>query len=403
MSEEFVGKECSTSIYVVCEGSKSEPWFLRRFIECVEQRFGKNFEVEIYPTPKSNEEHLEDDSLKPQRRRKNQRKTSGRVINRTDEEEIQNVKETPKGGNPLYWVLHGKEKLKSYSEVFVVFDKDGHPKMKEAFEEANKADDNDKKVTVILNSRSFEYYLLLHFERIFRAFEKTECGEKDNTTHHTRYFRCCLPTAAIGKACDGDRCINGYARSNGYWDDSKDEHTFTSATNIWRGIENGEFVRNKALKDTPGTVLYELNPYVDFQSLLARLMNLTILRDGDIISRDCGRKERQSIIRDCDALIVQNGSSVLSLTLDQGWIEYFKYPDEIVRYKDFKCNYKSQEEKEKAYAHIQFKRESVAAENTIRIAPGTSNAVNLFRAEDENVFAILNFDGRSFLIFPATN
>ncbi len=393
-------RECSDSIYVVCEGSKSEPWFLRRFIESTEQLIGKKVIVEIYPTPKSREENLDGDSAKSKGRRKNQRKTSGRAINKRDGEDVQSVKETPKGGNPLYWVLHGKDKLNSYSEVFVVFDKDGHPKMKDAFDEATIPVDG-KKVTVILNSRSFEYYMLLHFERIFRTFEKTECGEKDATTHHTRYFRCCLQDAVTGKACGGDICINGYARINGYWIDSKDEHTFTSATNIWRGIDNGEVVRYRALAGNPDKVKYELNPYVEFQDLLARLMDMSILRNGDIISKDCGRHERQSITRDNDSLIIDNGSSVLPLSLDNGWIEYFKYPEEIVRFKDFQCASKSTEEKEKAYTRIQFSHESIAAQQSIRVSAQSITTVPLFSEANDNVFAILSFDCRSFLIFPA--
>ena len=392
-------KECFTSIYVVCEGSKSEPWFLRRFIECVAQRFGINYDVTIYPTPQSQTEELEDDMLKSKVRRKNHRKTSGRhIIGGSDVEPLKRT-ETPQGGNPLYWVRHGKEKLSSFSEVFVVFDKDGHPKMKEAFEEAAMPDSNGKKVTVILNSRSFEYYMLLHFERIYRAFEKTECGEKDKATHHTRYFRCCLPSAVVGKACYGNVCINGYARRNGYWSDSKDEHTFVSATNIWRGVENGEYVRNLALNQNQGMLVYELNPYVEFQDILARLMEMRILRDGDIISRDCGRHETQSIIRDKDTLIIENGSSILSLSLNDGWLEYFFYPEEIIRYEDFNHDSLSIEEREKAYSDIQFMRTSIRTEESVRVSQESRHTFSLFSSEGNNIFAMLKFDGCCYLIF----
>lgn len=399
MGIELDGKDCLTSIYVVCEGSKSEPWFIRRFIEAATQRFDLKYNATIYPTPKSDLEDSKDGISKSSSGRKSQRKTSGRQIKNKDQEPPQPIKETPKGGNPLYWVLHGKEKLKSFSEVFVVFDKDGHPKMKEAFEAANEPDENGKKVTLILNSRSFEYYMLLHFERIYRAFEKTECGEKDKRTHHTRYFHCCLPSTVVGKACSGDVCINGYSRRNGYWSDSKDEHTFVSATNIWRGLENGEFVRNLSLNQNQGKLLYELNPYVEFQDILARLMEMRILRDGDIVSRDCGRHEIQSIIRDKDTLIVENGSSALCLSLSEGWLEYFNYPEEIVRFEDFNHDSQSIEEKEKAYSGIQFMRTSIRIEDPVRVAQESRHTFPLFKSEGNNVFAVLKFDGRYFLIF----
>ena len=391
-------KDCDTSIYVVCEGSSSEPWFIHRFVECVEQRFGKRYSYDVYPTPNTRDDKSNKDNIEDKSRKKGRRKTSGRKMN--GEENMDNTsdsKETPKDGNPLYWVRHGREKLKSYSEVFVVFDKDGHPKMKEAFQLAAEPLEDGRTVNVILNSRSFEYYMLLHFEPIYRAFEKTECGEKRNG--HTRYFHCCLPKAEAGKACNGDVCINGYARSKGYWIDSKDEHTFVSARNIWLGMKRGEAVRYRALMENPSSEKYNLNPYVEFQELLVRFLNVKILRSGKEIVIDCGRRETQVIARNGNELIIRNGSSVLPLKLDTGWIEYFGYPIENQNFQDFKKSFKSLPEAEDAYAELQFHKECIKKEESLQLAANSSTAITLGELEIDNMFALLHFDNDSYLIF----
>lgn len=47
----------------------------------------------------------------------------------------------------------------------------------EAFEEAGKVIDG-KVIHIAFSSRSFEYYLLLHFEYVYHSFVATECGER---------------------------------------------------------------------------------------------------------------------------------------------------------------------------------------------------------------------------------
>ena len=58
-------------------------------------------------------------------------------------------------------------------ESWAVYDKDEHPKHEEAMAEAIKIIDG-KKVNIAFSSRSFEYYLLLHFEYLYYSFDATE-------------------------------------------------------------------------------------------------------------------------------------------------------------------------------------------------------------------------------------
>ena len=65
--------------------------------------------------------------------------------------------------------------MKVYDEVWVFFDKDGHPKAKEAFEMARITEIDGKKINIAFSSRCFEYYLLLHFERKHPEFHNPVC------------------------------------------------------------------------------------------------------------------------------------------------------------------------------------------------------------------------------------
>lgn len=54
--------------------------------------------------------------------------------------------------------------------------------------------------------------------------------------------------AVEGKACNGDVCINGYARMKGYWQDSKgglSTYTFVK-DKIWTGVYNAHLIRWKS-------------------------------------------------------------------------------------------------------------------------------------------------------------
>ena len=57
-----------------------------------------------------------------------------------------------------------EEEKEMYEELWAVFDKDDHSHHKEAYEKA-KDEVNGKKVNIGFTSRSFEHWLLLHFEK----------------------------------------------------------------------------------------------------------------------------------------------------------------------------------------------------------------------------------------------
>lgn len=181
---------------------------------------------------------------------------------------------------PLNWIKTAQEKLKESStdEAWTVFDMDGHPAMAEAFAAAKEEIDG-RTVGIAFSSRSFEYYLLLHFEYLYKEFNATECGKRVNGKKKT--LKCMLPDAKPG-SCQGDMCINGYARSKGYWLKSKSTESMfpliEDKLNI--GIIHAHWLRTES-NQKDSRVEYERNPYVTIDKLICRLTNTHVIKCGD--------------------------------------------------------------------------------------------------------------------------
>jgi len=255
----------------------TEPNFLALMIEDFKETGIIDFATTIKPKPTISPS---DDVLDLNRGKEKRKK---RLLKNTTQEqqEIENTDFFP-GEQPLNWVKGGIDNLKVYDEVWVFFDKDGHPKAKEAFEMARITEIDGKKINIAFSSRCFEYYLLLHFEPLYRAFEKSECNGKNYSKgkrkSKTVSYYCMTDRAVEGKACNGDVCINGYARMKGYWQDSKgglSTYTFVK-DKIWTGVYNAHLIRWKS-NTLHQNEYYERNPYVDVDKFVCRLMGFSTI------------------------------------------------------------------------------------------------------------------------------
>jgi len=172
-------KEVTYSFLIICEGENTEPSFFNsikdRIIDGIYPLTwleNKNISITIRPEPKEDAEAktLPISNHKPIRQIRRLNKSNGIVNNENNP-------------LPLKFVNEGQEKLeyKTFDEVWAVFDHDNHPARKEAFEKAKKVIDG-KVVKIAFSSIAFEYYLILHFERIHNAFLKSECrgSRKEN-------------------------------------------------------------------------------------------------------------------------------------------------------------------------------------------------------------------------------
>ncbi|WP_189702677.1 RloB family protein [Subsaximicrobium wynnwilliamsii] len=90
--------------------------------------------------------------------------------------DVQIVK--PKDHSPLGLVNEAKLKIKEakreknpYDFIWVIFDRDGHAKIPEAFETARTS---TPEIKIVYTKPCFEFYVLLHFEKTTKPFTKCD-------------------------------------------------------------------------------------------------------------------------------------------------------------------------------------------------------------------------------------
>lgn len=246
---------------VVCEGEKTEPLF---FTSLFEQYFsGKEIVASTVPQPNIPEDN-DDVSRERGGYRGKKRVTTSSPI---DNEPV------IKGQPPLKWVRYARYLLQEegVNEAWAAFDKDNHPACEQAFREAEELIDG-KKVHIAFSSRSFEYYLLLHFEYLYHTFQETECDSKT---------KICGTDNEDATNCHGETCINGYARSKGYWNETKtSESTYLLVKDhLLKGIANAIRLRaeSNSIEQTP---IYLRNPYTNTDRLVGRVIGVEPIDKG---------------------------------------------------------------------------------------------------------------------------
>lgn len=245
------------TILLICEGENTEPLIFNSIRDRIYGgEYAIDAKIKIVPEPKVEENPpvAQQNIHKKKRKKRKLRPAKG--------EEPKIIKGVP----PLKWVLAGQEELKdgTYDEVWVVFDNDDHPAKEEAFEKA-KETINGKFVNIAFSSRSIEYYFLIHFERTYYHFPKTDCKEN-------RISIKCGTNSHVND-CKGKICINGYARINKYWDDSKGKKSsFDLIENkLVTGFQNAAWIRYKSDIHEGKKKIFNRNPYLTIDFLIKRL------------------------------------------------------------------------------------------------------------------------------------
>ncbi len=281
------------SLCIVCEGEATEPGFYKNYYEYIKKEYSPRYIIKVIPEPSTHE--------------KNNKRTKRVTGNRnTNNSTIDTVERTHiNEPMPLNWVLEGIDQLDTHNEVWVVFDKDGHPAVKEAFEKILSEREREKNIHLAFSSRCFEMFLLEHFEYNSTCFEKCECKIKINGK--TVSLDCCSDSPKDG-ACNGDVCINGYARSKKYWDNSKNTDTFCYIDNIWRGIVNAHNLSWESLANDHTTPIYERNPFLNTYLLSLRMIEIYPFRNIDTIVIPKGNKYSWKISRNGNVLRLTNNS-----------------------------------------------------------------------------------------------
>lgn len=254
------------TILLICEGENTEPLIFNSIRDRIYSGvYNIDAKITINPEPKVREEGIEVSQSPHKKKRKK------RQLKKAISEEPEIIKGIP----PLKWILAGQEELKdgTYDEVWAVFDNDNHPLKEKAFKVAQNPI-NGKYVNIAFSSRSIEYYFLVHFERFYYRFLKTECKEDGKS------IKC--GTNKFENDCEGLICINGYARKKGYWDDSKGKQSFFELIEpaLEIGFENSSWIRFKSNLEEGKKEIFDRNPYLDIDLLIHFNLQDLIITNG---------------------------------------------------------------------------------------------------------------------------
>lgn len=252
------------TILVICEGKNTEPYIFNSLRDEIMDGIYDIGDVKITIRPEPI--IIEDDEL-PSSHHKYKRvkvKTRSAIVG-DEPSEI-------KAPLPLKWVLEGQKELEdfTYNEVWAVFDHDNFPARKEAFEEAEK-EINGQKVNIAFSSICFEYYVLLHFEKLYKVFATSECRYKNDKG---KYKKIECSSGVHENDCFGNRCIGGYARKNKLWNNSKTNESLYPIIKdkLEIGFVNSSWLRYSSELKESHIPIFDRNPYITTDKIIKRLI-----------------------------------------------------------------------------------------------------------------------------------
>jgi len=158
-------------------------------------------------------------------------------------------------------VKEAKKSRNSYDEVWVVFDRDRErdPQNLQAIELASQS-----KIKVAFSSISFEEWVLLHFERSTKAFERSDCESRSTKKN---------PTDCT---CDGRVCICTYLKKHFYPGYAKGKAKLYDDLSEKRDLALENAAWQKHYSNTKNHHL--ANPYTDVDNLVLQLFELPKIR-----------------------------------------------------------------------------------------------------------------------------
>lgn len=169
--------------------------------------------------------------------------------------------------NPYQLFEIAKKALDSGSAnyAWAVFDKDNHPRLPETFNDASAAG-----INIAFSSRSFEEWVLMHFEKNSTFFNATECknatGRPINCGSHS------VPN------CTPINCLTGHIRRSNHISGYSKKSDFDLFTAIHHNTDvalaNSAWLRFKAGASVNITqpLLHNLNPYTDVDQLIYQFL-----------------------------------------------------------------------------------------------------------------------------------
>lgn len=256
-----MGKKTKNNIVIVCEGTETEYDYFTGLKNYLGDS-GKYYTIKIVPTK-------DPEGIQGGNRQRKNRKLNGDRDTLRYYEQVEESRELydKYHKQPTRYVREAQLFLKDniYTEAWAVFDNDDFPDLENAFKLAS----TDDKLNIAYSSISFEEWLLHHFERNAKVFDRSECKADDKSIDCNK-----------DKGCRGEHCIAGRLRAQGYLPDykknnkedkKKDREDFFIQTrsHLEQARINAAWLRH--LQDGP---IYERNPYTDVDRLVSRLLGL---------------------------------------------------------------------------------------------------------------------------------
>ncbi len=149
--------------------------------------------------------------------------------------------------------------------AWIVFDKDNHPRLPQTFADAAAVG-----VKIAFSSRSFEEWVLMHFQKNNATFNATEC--KDPTDKPTNCGSPLVPN------CSPTNCLTGHIRRQNFIPHYSKKKTFDLFSAIYHRTEiavvNAAWLRfqTNASINRIQPPLQNLNPYTDVDQLIFKLV-----------------------------------------------------------------------------------------------------------------------------------
>ncbi|MGV0757234.1 RloB family protein [Empedobacter brevis] len=252
------------TILIVCEGQRSEPDYFEKLRDEVLEKV-KDVYIRILPIPKGEQDKIEKELFDFKVRRGGKKRIIKTALNDIEPEEY--IVEEQYKSQPVCYVRKAQLGFleKGYSELWAVYDKDGHPAHEDAY---NLAIDSSfgNIVNIGFSSISFEEWILMHFEFCETPFLKSQCRDSDKNV-----FDC--GTHTHKNDCNGLKCVVGKIVEQGYltYNDSKNFsfNEFENKRNI--AFKNALLSREKAFDKTK---LYHNNPIVSIDRLVFKLTHI---------------------------------------------------------------------------------------------------------------------------------
>jgi hypothetical protein len=252
------------TILLVCEGGGTESSYFESIKDILIER-NVDIKLTISPIPKN--EHVQEFKLREGAKKRQLKQLDNQkeiVLKKYEVEEDYKAQ-------PICYVREAQMGLENgaFDEVWAVFDKDGHPKQKEAFELAEKIVFN-KTVNIAFTSIAFEHWILLHYQQNDTAFVKSQCRDGNEK------FNC--GSNSHQKDCKGNSCVCGYLTTLNVFDGNvnKKKFLFNKLPNHIDAIQNAIWLKNIIEGRNPNANIYDLNPYTTIYRLIFRLINLPV-------------------------------------------------------------------------------------------------------------------------------